>query len=101
MSMKSKQCKCASCAGRSLQVWPPERENQWPDQRLQMLRGSMQLLSHLQLQDQLGASCRRRAFLPSTPGRVPEPKQCAAFLLTSEEESIMYHHSTSRSLEKI
>jgi hypothetical protein len=54
----------------------------------------MQLLSHLQLQDQLGASYRRRAFLLSTPGRVPEPKQCAAFLLTRGEESIMYNHST-------
>jgi hypothetical protein len=80
--------------GRGLQVWLPERENQWPDRRLQVLRGSMQLLSHLQLPDRLGASYRRRAFLLATPGRAPEPKQCAAFLLTRGAESIMYNHST-------
>jgi hypothetical protein len=47
--------------GRELQVWLPEREND--DERLHLLRGSMQLLSHLQLQDQLGASYRSRVFL--------------------------------------
>src|SRR5438270_12344202 len=49
-------------------MWLPERENQRPDQRLQLLRGTMQLLSHLQLQGQLGVSYRRRACLLATPG---------------------------------
>jgi len=40
--------------GRGLQVWLPGRKDHRPDWRLQ-LRGSMQLLPHLQLQGRLVA----------------------------------------------
>ncbi len=86
--------------GRSLQVRLPERESQRPDQRLQLLRRSMRLHSHLQLQDQLGVRYRPPR-ISALSGRVPEPQQCAAFLLTREEESILNHDSLSRSLERI
>jgi hypothetical protein len=63
--------------GRRLQVWLPERKNRQPDQRLH-LRGSMQLLSHLQLQDQLGAGIGAAHFAVShRPSAGPE--RCAAF----------------------
>jgi len=40
---------------RCLQVWLPRREYRGSNQRLRV-RGSMQLLPHLQLQNQLGAA---------------------------------------------
>jgi hypothetical protein len=54
--------------GRSLQVWLPERENQRPDQRLQLLRGSMQLLFQLQLQDQVIVQVVGAVFSSEGPG---------------------------------
>ena len=50
--------------GRGLQVWLPERENHRPDQGLHV-RGPMQLLSHLQLQDQLGEEIDAAHFVPA------------------------------------
>ena len=59
----------------------------------------MQLHSHLQLHDQVGGTLSGPR-ISTLPGRVPEPMQCAAFLLTRGEEAILHHHSLSR-LKKI
>ena len=78
--------------GRGLQVWLPERKDHRPDERLHLLRGPMQLLPYLQLQDRLGADIGAAHFpLSLRPSTGPE--RCAAFLLTRGEKSIMYNHS--------
>jgi hypothetical protein len=57
--------------GRGLQVWLPGRKDHQPDSRLQ-LRGSMQVLPHLQLQGRLSAEIAPRISLSAT-GLQPDP----------------------------
>ena len=71
--------------GRSWQVWLPEREND--DERLHLLRGSMQLLPHLQLQGRLGAGTGAAYFAVST-GLQPCPGDARRFF--RREERIDY-----------
>jgi hypothetical protein len=58
--------------GRGMQVWLPEREDHRSEQRLHLLRGSMQLLPHLQLQGRLSAGIGAALSL-STTGLQPDP----------------------------
>ena len=68
--------------GRGLQVWLPGRKDHRPEEWLQ-LRGSMQLLPHLQLQGRLGADIGAAHFAVS-----PDPGDARRSFKKSHEDAI-------------